>query len=566
MSGDSTITLPVISPNGAGGHRPEFIPVDRDGNVIAAGGGGGGGPSGTVSNAGVNGAVAQAVQGINGGVPLPVAMTNPTALTDAQLRAAAVPVSAASLPLPTGAATQATLANIDTDIGATTDAAAATDGAAASLIALTKRGLGRLSALIAQLPAVLGPQAPAACLATTLPNDVSVGAAASIAALNIDLLTGNAAGWYDAANFHSAAVQIVGGAGISAGAIIFEQTNDNVAAPNGSTMPVQEPAVVASSSLIGAQAIAASTARVFVFPVTCRYVRVRVSTAFVGGNVQAVATFSQLPLSVTALQALNPTAANLNATCSIAAAQTLATVTTVTTLTTCATVTSVTSGNLGIPFSFGDVASAALTTSTTTSAFTPTFGCSYEVNVPVTAVSGTTPTLDIGIEESDDGGTNWFRVYDFPRITATGMYRSPKLPLTGNRVRYVQTVGGTTPSFTRAVNRLQSSDSVAPVRQLIDRTLVPNTLNSVTPSLDVKNCRNAQVVINIGIATTPQATQIEGSDDGGLTWYAMGAPINAVASSTVQLTVANMHTNLLRARVSTAGSGVTAGYVAIKGF
>jgi len=34
-------------------------------------------------------------------------------LTDAQLRAAPVPVSAASLPLPTGAATQATLASID---------------------------------------------------------------------------------------------------------------------------------------------------------------------------------------------------------------------------------------------------------------------------------------------------------------------------------------------------------------------------------------------------------------------------------------------------------------------
>lgn len=43
-----------------------------------------------------------------------VAVTGP--LTDAQLRAAAVPISAASLPLPTGAATEATLASVDANL------------------------------------------------------------------------------------------------------------------------------------------------------------------------------------------------------------------------------------------------------------------------------------------------------------------------------------------------------------------------------------------------------------------------------------------------------------------
>lgn len=38
MSGDSTITLPVVYPNGAGGHRPEVVPVDREGNVVGVGG------------------------------------------------------------------------------------------------------------------------------------------------------------------------------------------------------------------------------------------------------------------------------------------------------------------------------------------------------------------------------------------------------------------------------------------------------------------------------------------------------------------------------------------------
>jgi hypothetical protein len=221
---------------------------------------------------------------------------------------------------------------------------------------------------------------------------------------------------------------------------------------------------------------------------------------------------------------------------------------------------------LTLPEVTTDVASAALTTTTTTAAFTPASGFTYEVNIPVTVMTGTTPTLDVSIEESDDSGTNWFRVYEFPRITATGIYRSPKLQLTGNRVRYVQTVGGTTPSFTRSINRLVSSEATAPLRQIVNRSIDPVTLNSTTPSLDVRNCRNLQLVINLGAATTPPAIQMEGSDDNGASWYAIGSPLTGVASSSVQLTVNNVHAALVRGRISTAGATVTLGYVMLKGF
>jgi len=52
--------------------------------------------------------------------------------------------------------------------------------------------------------------------------------------------------------------------------------------------------------------------------------------------------------------------------------------------------------------------------------------------------------------------------------------------------------------------------------------------------------------------------------DQGASWYSIGAPLTAVASSTVQLTVVDINAGLMRARVSTAGVGVTAGYVMIK--
>jgi hypothetical protein len=220
-----------------------------------------------------------------------------------------------------------------------------------------------------------------------------------------------------------------------------------------------------------------------------------------------------------------------------------------------------------LPLLVADVASAALTTTTTTATLVPTFGTAYQVNIPVTVVSGTTPTLDVSIEESDDTGTNWFKIYDFPRITATGIYRSPALPNYGNRVRYVQTVTGTTPSFTRAVNRLQRSDSVDPIRQIIDRTVTLTTLSSTTPSITVQGARNVQLVVNVGaITTTAPALQLQGSDDNGATWYAIGSALTAVASSTVQVTVNNVQTQLVRAIVSTAGVGVTAGYVLVKAF
>ena len=222
-------------------------------------------------------------------------------------------------------------------------------------------------------------------------------------------------------------------------------------------------------------------------------------------------------------------------------------------------------GVMAIMGSVADVASAALTASTTVAAITPGAGISYQVNIPVTAVSGTSPTLDVGVEESDDTGTNWFRVYDFPRITAAGMYRSPFLPLRGNRVRYVQTVGGTSPSFTRAINRLQSSEPVVPIRQRIERGLDLSSTGSATTALNTRDCVGpVQLVVNLGAATTPPSFQLEGSEDNGATWYAIGAALAGLANNTVQITVPDVNAALLRARVSVAGVGATLGYVLVK--
>lgn len=77
------------------------------------------------------------------------------------------------------------------------------------------------------------------------------------------------------------------------------------------------------------------------------------------------------------------------------------------------------------------------------------------IEIRVTAVAGTTPTLDVDLEDTFDG-TNWNKVADInsAAITAAGVtvvrLNLANTPTT-NRLRLNYTVGGTTPSFTFSV-------------------------------------------------------------------------------------------------------------------
>lgn len=230
------------------------------------------------------------------------------------------------------------------------------------------------------------------------------------------------------------------------------------------------------------------------------------------------------------------------------------------------TVSTVSTASLAINTLVNDITSAALTSTATSGTITPASSAlSQEYNVIVTAATGTNQTLDVVVQESDDSGTNWFDVYHFPRITAVGQYRSPLMPLTGNRVRYVRTVGGTTPSFTNSVNRLQSHTSNPIQRQFFDRTIAPNTLNSVTPSFFTEGCVDLNIVISMGaVTTTPPVLVYESSPDNA-NWVQVGADITTAASTNNILQNSNTLARFSRLRVKTAGTGATLNYVMVKG-
>lgn len=70
----------------------------------------------------------------------------------------------------------------------------------------------------------------------------------------------------------------------------------------------------------------------------------------------------------------------------------------------------------------------------------------------VTAITGTSPTLDVVIEDSVDGGTNWNAIGTFTQKTAVIRDVINITTPFGSALRVRWTIGGTTPSVTFAVD------------------------------------------------------------------------------------------------------------------
>ena len=139
-------------------------------------------------------------------------------------------------------------------------------------------------------------------------------------AINTNLLTGNLSDWVDVSNFSSGLVHIIATSGISAGAIIFEGTND-ITAATFPVLPVVE--LTGTAALISAAAtIAASASRAFVFPLYYKYMRVRISTGFTGGTIRAVAHLKDQPFDAVSYSAIGTSTVSVSGSATVAYANT----------------------------------------------------------------------------------------------------------------------------------------------------------------------------------------------------------------------------------------------------
>src|SRR5438067_1679914 len=100
------------------------------------------------------------------------------------------------------------------------------------------------------------------------------------------------------------------------------------------------------------------------------------------------------------------------------------------------------------------VASAARTATGNTAALTLSErGQRLAATIDATAVSGTTPSLTLTVEWSQDGGVTFAQgdpADTFTAITATGT-KVKDFQIKSDTYRYVWTITGTTPSFTFSI-------------------------------------------------------------------------------------------------------------------
>lgn len=219
---------------------------------------------------------------------------------------------------------------------------------------------------------------------------------------------------------------------------------------------------------------------------------------------------------------------------------------------------------LGAPVVSAEVASAARTTSGNSGVISVPTGGAISGLIVVSAQSGTNPTLDITLEESYDNGTTWTPIWAADRFSAaTGTRIIPAMAVMGLR-RWVWTIAGTTPSFTFAINTNQISVAAPIHRNLIDRTIVPTTLNSATPSLYIEGCVALSLAVVLGAAATPPVYGIQLSAD-NVNWYDSGLSVTGVASTTQGGSVSGLSAKFARGYVRTAGATVTQTYVELRG-
>lgn len=382
--------------------------------------------------------------------------------------------------------------------------------------------------------------------------------ASTVAGAGTNLL--NAAGGttsIDATGYRTVTVQII--CNSSAAVINFEHSNDNINYQNFGSYRL-DIATSSVNNVYGNITPGNATGFVYTFPVMARYVRLRLNTApGVGQTLQCFTRFSPMAWTPPHLNVINNTAANLNANVS-------GSVTVIQPTPANLNVTALVAGATLASASVTDIANATQTTTQTSANISTlnTMAATFQVTTTATAFNAGT-VLDVVVEETLDG-TNYYTLYAFERISTTNaVVRSPVIKLSGTGIRYVRTISGGTPSSSiqNAVTRISRAGQAETIRRFIDRTIVPNTLNSTTGSFFCDGVEDFNLIVRCTAQTTPATIALEFSSD-NTNWFTSSATVTTVAG-VAQAKVTNEQWKFVRAIVTAAGTGITLGEVVIGG-
>jgi hypothetical protein len=157
-----------------------------------------------------------------------------------------------------------------------------------------------------------------------------------------------------------------------------------------------------------------------------------------------------------------------------------------------------------------DVTAATITASVIGPTITLGLGESYQSTIVVSSITGVLAQSIVRIQESPDNGVSWRTVYTFEPITVANgarIYKSAVIASTANRIRYTETLTGTTPSITRAIFRSAIS---APGLTNHD-TRSQTTYNSNLSSLDIPAYGVIRAISVMPTVATPLYLQIHDS-------------------------------------------------------
>ena len=490
------------------------------------------------------------------------------------------PVSAASLPLPTGAATSAnqateiaSLASIDTKTlsagqsnmaGSSPVVIASNQSVIPTNGNLTNNNAAPGATLQASMPALANAAIPSVTEGNTVllstdltqrlrvlnEQDVFITGQSGQSALNNNIMLAAAgAGTVDTVStngspsYRSFYCQIIGSAGIASGQVIFEGSNDGTTFNN---LVVYDDALVTGVPIVAAFAIAASTNRFFSGKCTYKFIRCRISTVFAGGTIQAITRFSTadyVPRITTVAQA---TAANLNATvsatnlsCNVAQ---IAGSVPVTPATNGATNRSLVSALAG-PVTFTDYSAQAWAAASGSGAVIANTngtgaGVAYDVNLTA-FTTGASTGLVVVLQESLDNGTTWNDIWHCEPIITPSHIFIPALPINGRRRMRWENLTGAATTATVTVTAMDVSFTPIKQVQYFDRTasVGSGTATSGTNSAayTIAACKAITVVIQTGTATAPASWKVQMTNQigggNGANWYDASASTSCPASS-----------------------------------
>jgi hypothetical protein len=275
--------------------------------------------------------------------------------------------------------------------------------------------------------------------ANPLPTRVTpapVTTVAAATALNVDLLSGTSSGWYDTAGATELNIELRANGTVSNSIVLFEYSNDGT--PRVTPTPLQpydEPATLNARNVATSFAVTTGYLKILRVQVLSRFVRLRVTTAPVGGGTLTALVYPRFITSnISTLP--NPLPASQSGAWNVAA-------------------------TLQNPIASTLDASAARTTSASGATYNLVAGSGVIVTCNVSVVTGTSPTLALRLQVADvtSGifvdlpGTNMVArtaVGTFLTVIHPGLTVGPEVlnMAIPRNFRLAWTIGGTTPSFT----------------------------------------------------------------------------------------------------------------------